>query len=282
LSLAINGSTIFAGTLDDGLFQSTNGGSWTHSGFSLQVISSLAINGNNIFAGTYYGGIFLSTNNGNSWDIVSNGLPVGLVNSLAITGSNIFAGTYGVYRSTNNGGNWTAAGLSNRGVLSFSISGNNIFAGTDSGVYLSTNNGTNWIDKNQGFNIVPIIYTLILSDDLIYAGSFGQSVWKRLLSEIQGVKQISGLVPSSFSLERNYPNPFNPNTVIRYSLTGNRFVTLKVFDVLGKEVATLVNEKQSPGTYQVEFVGSNLPSGVYFYRIIAGDFTDTKGMILLK
>ena len=105
-------------------------------------------------------------------------------------------------------------------------------------------------------------------------------------SQSTGISQISSEIPEQFSLSQNYPNPFNPNTVIRYSLIGNRFVNLKVYDVLGKNIMTLVNEKQSPGTYQIEFDGSGLPSGVYFYRLSAtggaGEFTDTKRMILLK
>ncbi|MBK8983249.1 MAG: T9SS type A sorting domain-containing protein [Ignavibacteria bacterium] len=83
-------------------------------------------------------------------------------------------------------------------------------------------------------------------------------------------------------MSQNYPNPFNPNTVIRYSITGNRNVNLKVFDALGKEIVTLVNEKQNTGSYLVDFYGEGLPSGVYFYRLQAGEFVETKSMILLK
>ena len=96
----------------------------------------------------------------------------------------------------------------------------------------------------------------------------------------------AGEFPNKFTLSQNFPNPFNPSTIINYQLTMFNYVSLKVFDALGKEVATLVNEKQSatggPGTYQVEFDGSNLTSGVYFYRLTAGEFTDTKMMVLVK
>jgi len=89
-------------------------------------------------------------------------------------------------------------------------------------------------------------------------------------------------VPGQFRLYQNYPNPFNPNTVIRYSLIENRFVILKVYDVIGKEVMTLVNEKLNPGNYKIEFDGSNLTSGVYFYKLTAGEFTETKRMMIFK
>jgi len=88
--------------------------------------------------------------------------------------------------------------------------------------------------------------------------------------------------PNEFSLFQNYPNPFNPTTVIRYQLPVASNVRLVVYDILGREVAVLVNEKKAPGNYQVTFDGSNLASGVFFYRFQAGDFVATKRLLLLK
>lgn len=86
----------------------------------------------------------------------------------------------------------------------------------------------------------------------------------------------------NFILHQNYPNPFNPKTIINYQLPMINYVTLKVYDILGKEVVALVNEKQSAGKYKATFDGSNLPTGIYFYTLKAGDFIQTRGMILLK
>jgi len=83
-------------------------------------------------------------------------------------------------------------------------------------------------------------------------------------------------------LEQNYPNPFNPSTTIRYQLPVASEVKLEVYDVLGKKIATLVNERQSAGSYQVVWNASGLSSGTYFYRLQAGTFTQTKKMILVK
>lgn len=88
--------------------------------------------------------------------------------------------------------------------------------------------------------------------------------------------------PEFFRLQQNYPNPFNPTANIAYSLPESRFVRIKVFNILGNEVATLVNEPKAAGNYTVEFNGNNLSSGVYFYRMEAGSFTDTKKLILSK
>jgi len=90
------------------------------------------------------------------------------------------------------------------------------------------------------------------------------------------------VIPTEFSISQNYPNPFNPTTTIAYSLPKNNFVALKIYDLLGREVATLVNEEKPAGNYEVDFNAANLSSGVYFYRISAGNFVETKKMILLR
>jgi hypothetical protein len=89
-------------------------------------------------------------------------------------------------------------------------------------------------------------------------------------------------IPTSYSLSQNYPNPFNPTTNVQFSIIKVQFVTLKVFDLLGQEVATLVNEQLEPGTYNVDWNASQFTSGIYFYRLQTKGFTDTKKLILLK
>ena len=86
----------------------------------------------------------------------------------------------------------------------------------------------------------------------------------------------------AYSLLNNYPNPFNPATIIKYQIPKLSFVTLKVYDVLGSEIATLVNEEKPAGSYEVEFNAASLPSGIYFYRLQAGSFVETKKMVLMK
>ncbi|MBK8549738.1 MAG: T9SS type A sorting domain-containing protein [Ignavibacteria bacterium] len=102
-----------------------------------------------------------------------------------------------------------------------------------------------------------------------------------------GIRQLETSVPDGFVLEQNYPNPFNPSTVIRYSIPSDvkrqtSDVRLVVFDNLGKELLTLVNEKQSAGTYEVDFNAAGLPSGIYYYKLQAGDFIESKKMSLIK
>jgi hypothetical protein len=85
-----------------------------------------------------------------------------------------------------------------------------------------------------------------------------------------------------YDLSQNYPNPFNPSTIIRFQIKDSRFVRLKVYNIIGKEVATLVNEKLQSGVYEVPFTGNQLPSGLYFYVMNAGNYRETKKMTLIK
>ena len=99
---------------------------------------------------------------------------------------------------------------------------------------------------------------------------------------ITDIQHMSAKIPKDFKLHQNFPNPFNPVTNIKFDLSKNGFVTLKVFNILGKEMTTLVNEKLSAGSYETEWDGSNYPSGVYFYRLVTDDFKQIKKMILVK
>jgi hypothetical protein len=104
----------------------------------------------------------------------------------------------------------------------------------------------------------------------------------RSVNPITVVEQRSDGSPGMFVLEQNYPNPFNPSTNIRFAVTGSGFVTLKVYNLLGQEVRTLVNENLHAGGYEVTFDATGLASGTYFYRLQAGDFVQTKKLLLLR
>jgi hypothetical protein len=97
-----------------------------------------------------------------------------------------------------------------------------------------------------------------------------------------GLKQISSSVPNEYKLYQNYPNPFNPMTNIKYQISKAGFVILKIYDILGRQISTLINEKQTPGSYNVTFDATSLSSGVYFYKLQTDNFTDTKKMVIIK
>jgi hypothetical protein len=117
------------------------------------------------------------------------------------------------------------------------------------------------------------------------SGTSSGSVWKRPLSEmipVTSVRQVPAQLPERFALYQNYPNPFNPSTSISFNLPLKSFVSLKVFDIMGREVATLVNEELSAGSHLQQWNVANMSSGVYFYRIQTGLLTETKKLLLLK
>jgi len=287
LSLAVKGNYVFVGDASLGtggrLYLSTNNGaSWNQTPLNAYRIFSLKVSGNYIYAGCFFGA-YLSTNNGTSW--VQTSLHETVL-SLEVNGNNLFAGTnYGgaVYLSTNNGTSWTQTALNNRRIFSLALIGSIIFAGTaDSGVYVSNDNGTSWIQRNEGLPPNVEADALCIHNNYIFLGAWGYGIYRRPLGELVEIKPSSSEILKEFSLSQNYPNPFNPVTVIRYSLIENGFVNLKVFDVRGNEIATLVNEKQNAGSYAAEFNGEGLPSGVYFYNLETRSFAETKRMILLK
>ena len=296
---------------------SNNGQTWAHKNFNNSAVVSLAICGGNIFASNWGIGIYKSTNNGQSWTIALNGHNIF---PMASSSTNIYAGSdSAVFTSTNSGQNWTQT-LSNVSSNCFTISGNYIFLGVGGHMYISTNNGQNWsilnniggtwalassganifagyddgtfyvssnygqtwTQRNEGMPAGIGIRSLFIYNGFLFAGRDSLGIWRRPLNEIIGIKQISSEVPSVYSLNQNYPNPFNPSTNIKYELPKNSFVKIVVFDMLGREVEALVNEKLSPGSYSIDWNASQYPSGVYFYRLTTEGFSETKKMILLK
>ena len=292
-TLAVSGSNIYAGArlavAGGGVFLSTNNGdNWTYIGLTDYEVYSLAIIGNNLFAGTD-GGVFLSTNNGGNWTAVNSGLTEDDIYALTVSNNNLYAGTSaGVFFSSDNGASWTdisSATLSDKTVHSIAVHQVNIIAGTGGyGIYVSTNNGTTWEESDDGLpTSFAEIHALSISSTTLYAGTLFQGAWERPLTDyLTDVISTSDELPDNFQLAQNYPNPFNPSTNIEYSIPEASFVQLKIYDVLGNEVATLVNEEQSAGVYRADFSGIDLTSGTYFYRLNTDSFSESKKMLLLK
>ncbi len=302
-------SIIFAGVdagelrcEDGGVFSSTDqGASWLPANSGLtnhcgdKRVYAFAKIGSTLFAGSWLGGVFYSTNNGGNWTKTSHATDGWQVTSFAVIDSNLFAGLSGaLFCSTDRGVSWTRceSGLtdsvthSGYAIQALVSSGRNLFAGTDlHGVYLSTNLGESWSSANSNLGTDDIlsanVYSLAVLRGYVFAGT-GSGIWRRLLSEITHVKKDTAAFPKNFELEQNYPNPFNPSTAIGYQLSAVSRVSLKIYDILGREVKTLVNEVQSPGNHLISLDTTNLPSGVYFYRLRVNGRTATKKMVLIR
>jgi len=279
-SFVVNGSNIFSGTGHIYL-SSNNGQTWSLIWPYNQIVLSVAVSGPFIFAGTYDYGVYSSTNLGQNWSQTT--LSYQRIYSLATNGSYIFSGTsVGVFASTDNGQTWTQTALNNQTINSLNVIGSNVFAGSNgTGIYVSRDNGLTWVQKNEGMGN-QIIHTIATSTDYVFVGTDASWVWKRLLSDIIALRNISSEIPEKSNLFQNYPNPFNPSTKIEFAIPKQSFTKLVVYDMIGRQITTLVNEQLVPGTYSVNFDGTNLASGVYFYRLEAGEFVDTKRMVILK
>jgi len=156
----------------------------------------------------------------------------------------------------------------------------------------SDKNGWRMIGFKEGKGTTTEIQNYVFSDDLF--GIESEHLYYRLKQidfdgtfEYSEVVEVVVDIPTEFSLEQNHPNPFNPSTTIRFTIPQGekretRNINLKVYDVLGNEITTLVNEEKPTGSYEVEFNAANLPSGIYFYKLRAGDFVETRKMVLIK
>lgn len=287
-----NSSHIFTCTWSGGVYRSTNNGNhWTSAssgitGGGLWPIHAL---GNYIFVGAQSGGVFRSSDNGTSWQAVNSGLTYPVAYALASVGTDLFVGTggAGVFRSTNYGNTWAAVnnGMpANLTVYALIAINTILVAGTSNqGVFVSTDRGGSWSAINNGLTNQSV-FSLGMNSQYLFAGT-SSTVFRREHSpSIVSVRPLWEQ-PATFILKQNYPNPFNPSTRIPFSVQFPGFTSLKVYDVLGREVATLVNENLQPGTYEVVFDASRhvgMPSGVYFYRLTVGNLTVTKRMGLIK
>jgi photosystem II stability/assembly factor-like uncharacterized protein len=151
--------------------------------------------------------------------------------------------------------------------------------GVNGTILHSSNGGTNWNVEGAGLtnNFLRAVHTPSISTG--YVAGNHKSLFKfGILPSVENEEDL----PTEFSLLQNYPNPFNPTTTINYQLPELSFVTLKVYDVLGNEIVTIINEEKPIGNYEVEFNAVEFPSGVYFYRLQAGSFVETKKMVLMK
>lgn len=264
------------------------------------TISTVVISKTNssvIYAGCSNGKVQVTTNTGSTWTNVSSGLPTLYCTRIAIdpnNSSNALATFSGyssgqkVYKTTNTGSGWTniSGDLPNIPVNCIVVDPSNVnklVVGTDLGVFATDNGGTSWVQRNDGMANVPVSdLDYRSSDGKLFASTHGRGMFSAPLSDVISDVEGETVFPSDFVLEQNYPNPFNPSTIIRFSLPQSETVNLKIYNNLGEEIEELLNSELSAGTHNVEFNAAALASGVYYYRIEAGNFTEVKKMILLR
>jgi len=300
-----NPNILYAGGVS--IYKSINGGLEWQGPFGTAVIGgtkilsmySSATSVDTVYCGAVNGKIFRSINAGLNWSNVTDSsiTPNRYATDITVNPnrSNDIIVTYGgfgtghVFRSTNAGANWqnisgSLPDVPHHCVVMDPVYNQNIYAGNDLGVYVTTNAGANWHEYRTGMPYALVFdVTVVNPSRKLRVATYGNGIYERkLLENPVSVNPVSNENVKGFSLSQNYPNPFNPSTHLEFGISKLGFVSLKVYDLLGKEVKTLVNEVKPPGIYSTEFDGSDLSGGIYFYKIEVGHFSQVRKMILVK
>ncbi len=298
-SIAIEGNGIiwigmepYGLTLVGGGLAKFDGANWgvyniSNSGLPDENIKSIAIDGNgNKWIGTYNGLVKFDGTNWSVYNTSNSGIPDNNVSSIAIDadGSKWMYTYHGLTKF--DGTNFSVYNLRNVETITIDVDNCKWIASYGGG--LTKFDGTNWSIYNTMNSGLPSnnVYSLAVDvneNKWIGTEDGGLAVFKEngILS-VKGNGNKKAEITNNFLLNQNYPNPFNPVTKIEFQISISTFVSLKVYNSIGKEVAKLVNEIRPAGNYSIEFNGSNLSSGVYFYRMRAGNFSETKKLILMK
>ncbi len=276
------------------IFKSTNSGlNWVRKTFMIppEYISEVFfvndLNGHYVTRRTttpQFGYHYSTTNGGTNWTY----RPLG-ANSYSVFFQNIntgFAGGDGgfIWKTTNGGFNWSNAqccpgGL--QGAFSFP-SGNIGYSAGYGKIYKTTKGGSNWMNASASFTNIVYYDIKFLNDTVGYCVGDAGTILKTTNGGITAIQQTSSEDPMKFSLHQNYPNPFNPVTRIYFDIPTASFTKLIVYDQLGREVEILVSEQLTAGSYSYDWNAIDYPSGIYFYKLLAGEYSETKKMVLIK
>jgi photosystem II stability/assembly factor-like uncharacterized protein len=193
----------------------------------------------------------------------------------------IVSRTDNILRTTNGGDTWEEVYPGGANSVNF-INSNIGWVVGGSEILHTTNGGSDWTEQESGVN--KSLWSVFFIDSIIgWAVGEDGTILHTINGGVSSVEEEEiDKLPTDFNLTQNYPNPFNPSTKIRYSVPQLSNVVIKVFDILGNEIETLVNEEKATGIYEITWYKEGLPSGVYFYQLRAGDFVETKKMVLMK
>ena len=298
----IDPQKLYAGYQD--VWQSTDQGSFwkkltDYNGATFRSIAVAQSNNDYIYAGTYTN-LYRSTDGGNNWSDISAGLPGNSKTYIAVSTTHpeqiwvtLSGYTEGekVYFSADAGSSWEniSGSLPNLPANCITyLEPGRLFLGMDVGVYYLDKSLSDWEPfMNQLPNVRISEFEVNLPANKIRAATYGRGIWESPIPPMVGSITENNQIPKRYALYQNYPNPFNPSTIIRFDIAEKSHVTLKIFNILGQEVRTLINSVVTPGEKSVSWDGRNdngltVNSGIYIYVINAGDYRESKKMIFIK
>jgi photosystem II stability/assembly factor-like uncharacterized protein len=273
------------------LFTSNGGVNWIYqtSGISSSILSLSMLNQSTGWISSTGGVVLKTTNVGNQWfqqntNVVQRLYDIQFIDENTGWAAGFYPSGSPIIRTTNGGINWTLQYLDNSdyNAVFFINSQTGWVCGESGEILYTSNSGMNWSLQATGTS--NFIYDVFfVTPSLGWAGSDYGKILKTTTGGLVSITLNSGEIQKETELNQNYPNPFNPATEIKFSLPKEEIVTIKVYNLVGKEVITLINHVyKEAGNYSVIFDGSNFASGVYFYRLEAGSFIATKKMVLIK
>ena len=317
----VSASLQYSGGISNSILKTTNGGLSWNSLYQIDtadINNIYTADGYTIFVSGWKGysnniskGMILKTSNGGGlWDIkffnetghISDvsflnsytGFAVSNIGSIII--DTLLPSV--IYKTTNTGVNWVMLGFENpyssyERVEFVPNTGKGIAVGYKlSNEYFldsllisrTTNYGINWTNCFITDDTHILVGSCLVDEYtwFVAGGISNAIVYKSTNGGAIGIQPVSNEIPNQFSVSQNYPNPFNPKSNIKFQIAKSGEVKLMIFDVLGREVTTLVNERLNPGTYEVIWDASSYPSGVYFYKLITNDYSETRKMVLVK
>ena len=299
---------MYAGT--EYVNKSTDGGvNWTKTNngetFNKSGVYGMAISKQSsdvLYMTTIYGwvrpSVWRTLDGGDNWTDLTSDLPNRYFTAIAVdptNDANVYVvlsgfGTSHCFRSTNSGETWIDVGeglpdVPTNAVILDPQFPNNVYVGNDLGVYFSSDSGKTWQYYSEGLNEAAIAMDFSISptNRMLRIATHGNGAYQRKLASIPTSIEHEESAPSNFVLKQNYPNPFNPSTTIEFILAKPSEVSITIYNEVGERITSLINNQfKSAGYYEVKWKPKNISSGIYFYRLEAGDFVDVKKMMLLK
>ena len=258
-----------------------------HEGYPVVAVGA---NDTALFVSKSEDSLYRSYDNGSTWHSIENGLPSNTQWDIIARNDTIFVNAGSVYRSIDNGDNWEHVGNGlpdGIGLSELFWEDKYLFVTTfDNRIFMTSINSMKWIDISEGLIVKghADITDITKTEKYLFASTVYDGIWRRPFSEVVSSGNTDRYIrlQNNTILKQNYPNPFNPTTTIEYYIAKPGYIKITIFNVLGETIEIIDEDFRNVGHYKIEFDGKEYPSGIYYYKLEIGEFSEIKSMFLLK